>query len=236
MENKSSRKRPDSYVDYNLSTLKNSHGGYFVEATEANPDTAKELAQRLKRIQYNKPFTLTTEQQATVNCVECKKSSDIDLQFYAVFNVQVCYNCKRANPEKYSLLTKTEVKQDYMLTDGELRDVEELPRILKPNPLKSTYSNMMLFLKMNVEEYAKKKYSSLEDMDAEYFRRTTQKLEAKERRSNAKLLELRKRIRSTKPLAERIERMRPHDEHDFVQEGGKSKCRICGVAVVIEEI
>ena len=36
-----------------------------------------------------------------------------------VFGVPVCNSCKRKNEDKYSLLTKSECKEDYLLTDGQ---------------------------------------------------------------------------------------------------------------------
>lgn len=38
-----------------------------------------------------------------------------------IFGVSVCATCKRSNEDKYSLLTKGECKEDYLLTDGESR-------------------------------------------------------------------------------------------------------------------
>jgi hypothetical protein len=70
-------------------------------------------------------------------CKECD-SIDIDHLFKRVFGLLVCEKCKAEQPEKYSLLTKTECKevrglllgdayattvsrssQDYLLTDRE---------------------------------------------------------------------------------------------------------------------
>jgi hypothetical protein len=73
-------------------------------------------------------------------CNECR-SMDIDQTFKKVFGHLVCNKCKNEQPEKYSLLTKTECKEvsrnlyginpqdsdtaveDYLLTDGMLRDI-----------------------------------------------------------------------------------------------------------------
>lgn len=49
-------------------------------------------------------------------CVECK-TIEIDHKFLEVFNVAVCNTCKKAVPDKYSLLTKSECREDYLLTD-----------------------------------------------------------------------------------------------------------------------
>ena len=52
-------------------------------------------------------------------CRECG-SWEIDWVWEEVFGTEVCAGCKEKFPEKYSLLTKTEVKDDYLLTDREL--------------------------------------------------------------------------------------------------------------------
>jgi DNA-repair protein complementing XP-A cells len=51
-------------------------------------------------------------------CRECG-GLEIDWQWDDVFRTQVCGRCKEKFPEKYSLLTKTEAKDDYLLTDRE---------------------------------------------------------------------------------------------------------------------
>lgn len=52
-------------------------------------------------------------------CRECG-SLEIDWQWEDVFKCDICHRCKEKFPDKYSLLTKTEVKDDYLLTDREL--------------------------------------------------------------------------------------------------------------------
>lgn len=45
------------------------------------------------------------------------KSMELDLQMRAVFKVYVCGKCKGERPDEYSLLTKTECREDYLLTE-----------------------------------------------------------------------------------------------------------------------
>lgn len=49
-------------------------------------------------------------------CRECG-SLEIDWKWEEIFKCAVCNACKDKVPEKYSLLTKTEAKEDYLLTD-----------------------------------------------------------------------------------------------------------------------
>ena len=96
-----------------------------------------------------------------------------------MFGVRICNQCKKKHPDQYSLLTKTECKEDYLLTDSELRDQSLLPHMLKRNPHASNYSNMMLYLRMQVEEVAFKKWGGGEGLDEEWERRETVKRDRK---------------------------------------------------------
>jgi DNA-repair protein complementing XP-A cells len=52
-------------------------------------------------------------------CRECG-ALEIDWNWDEIFKCSVCHSCKEKLPEKYSLLTKTEAREDYLLTDREL--------------------------------------------------------------------------------------------------------------------
>jgi DNA-repair protein complementing XP-A cells len=138
-------------------------------------------------------------------CRECG-SLEIDWQWEEIFKCAVCNKCKDAVPEKYSLLTKTEAKDDYLLTDralsigtpmsnanleiAELKDPELLPHLNKPNPHKSHWHDMMLFLRYQVEEYAfSTKWGSSEALDAEFEKRELDKKRRKEDKFKSKLQE-----------------------------------------------
>lgn len=129
-------------------------------------------------------------------CRECG-SLEIDWTWEEVLHCQVCNACKDKLPEKYSLLTKTEAKEDYLLTDPELRDEGLLPHLEKPNPHKATWNNMMLYVRYQVEEYAfsEKKWGSAEALDEEFERRARETKERKEKKFRNKLQDLKKRTR-----------------------------------------
>ena len=109
----------------------------------------------------------------------------------------MCAACKERLPDKYSLLTKSEAREDYLLTDEELRDAELLPRLEKPNPHKSTWHSMMLYLRFQVEEYAfsDRKWGSTAALDAEFERRQVENKRRKEAKFKTKLEELKKKTR-----------------------------------------
>ncbi|KAI1389177.1 DNA repair protein [Hypoxylon trugodes] len=162
-----------------------------------------ERLQLLKKLRRQKagPFepglSSLQDKNERKKCAECK-SLEIDFVWEEVFGCAVCNACKEKYPEKYSLLTKTECREDYLLTEPELRDEELLPHLSRPNPHKSHWHDMMLFLRYQVEEYAfsKKKWGSAEALDAEFERREADKKKRKEAKFKEKLLDLKKRTRT----------------------------------------
>jgi len=128
-------------------------------------------------------------------CRECG-SLEIDWKWEEIFGCAICNACKEKLPDKYSLLTKTEAKEDYLITDPELKDEELLPHLERPNPHKSTWNNMMLFLRYQVEEYAfSKKWGSAEALDEEFEKRESDKKKRKEDKFQSRLKELKKKTR-----------------------------------------
>ena len=80
------------------------------------------------------------------------------------------------------------------MTDPELKDVELLPRIEKPNP--HGFSRMQLFLRFQVEEYAWKKWGSSEKLDEEWERREAMRIKRRDKKYNDQLREMRKKTRA----------------------------------------
>ncbi|PWY72971.1 DNA repair protein [Aspergillus heteromorphus CBS 117.55] len=129
-------------------------------------------------------------------CRECG-SLEIDWKWEEMLRCCVCFACKEKFAERYSLLTKTEAREDYLLTNSELQDEDLLPHLERPNPHKSTWNNMMLYLRYQVEEYAfsDKKWGSPEALDEEFERRENEKKRRREAKFKTKLQDLKKRTR-----------------------------------------
>ncbi|RDW88006.1 DNA repair protein [Coleophoma cylindrospora] len=205
------------YVEYDFSKMTDTKGGFltveddpFNKALHAPKEGEKpahmtmkewERHQLLKTLRQQKsgPFEpgLSVLGKSGLKCRECG-SLEIDWQWEEVFKCAVCSSCKEKLPEKYSLLTKTEAKDDYLLTDPELKDPELLPHLNKPNPHKSHWHDMMLFLRFQVEEYAfsAAKWGSPEALDAEFEKREAEKKKRKEDKFKSKLKELKKKTRT----------------------------------------
>ena len=60
----------------------------------------------------------------------------------------------------------------------ELKDESILPHLLRPNPHGGTFSNMMLYLRVQAEEFAYKKWGSEQGLDDEFDRRECGSLQA----------------------------------------------------------
>jgi DNA-repair protein complementing XP-A cells len=152
------------YVDYDLSAMTDTKGGFL--AVEDDPHSSfdttikpgqhqldqkpknmtsqewerLQLIRSLKR-QKAGPFepgiSILEEEENRKRCRECR-CLEIDWVWDEVFKCRVCNSCKDKYPEKYSLLTKTECKQDYLLTDRKLPLFERAFFVLRPNGLFSS--------------------------------------------------------------------------------------------------
>lgn len=232
------------FVEYDFSKMTDTKGGFLAEeddpfnkalhvrdgkdGEDQKPAhmTQKEWEreQLLRSLRRDKagPFepgiSVLDEKSEQKACRECG-GLEIDWKWEEELECRVCHACKDKFPEKYSLLTKTEAKEDYLLTDrefffpfnwrmlwcrvltigsiAELRDEELLPHLERPNPHKSTWNNMMLYLRYQVEEYAfsPKKWGSPEALDAEFERRENEKKRRREAKFKTKLDDLKKRTR-----------------------------------------
>lgn len=124
------------------------------------------------------------------------------------------------------------------VSPAELRDEDLLPHMLKANPHKSTYSNMMLYVRYQVEEFAWKKWGSPEALDAEYEKRTAEKSKKKNRKFEEGLRDLRRRTK------ESVWQRKKDEEHKHVfgpvqarrGEGGQQVCHTCGFTIDFEEL
>lgn len=84
-----------------------------------------------------------------------------------------------------------------------MKDPDLLPHLSKPNPHKSHWHDMMLFLRFQVEEYAfKTKWGSAEGLDAEFERREIEKKKRKQAKFDEKLQDLKKKTRTDKWIKE----------------------------------
>lgn len=181
------------YIEFDFATMIDTRGGFIGEESEGPKDgeTLDEWKDK-KQVIYDPAPPLDVRNAP--KCYECGLI-EIDQNLYKNFReVRACRRCIKEKPEKYSLLTKTECREDYLLTDPELRDVLLLARIEKPNP--HGYSRMQLFLRFQVEEFAWKKWGSSDKLDEEWEKRETMRIKRRDKKYNDQLLEMRKKTRA----------------------------------------
>ena len=183
----------------------------------------------------------------TFGCLVCNKCKNDLPEKYSLLTKTECKEVRSYIIR--SLERPTRFLQDYLLTDcmsvppvccaeglpqptAELRDQEALPHLLKANPHKSTFANMMLYVRYQVEEFAWKKWGSPEALDTEYRRRTAIKKKTKNRKFEESLRDLRRRTRET------VWQKRQDAEHKHVYgpvENGTQVCHTCGFTIEVEE-
>lgn len=195
--------RRQDYIEYDFSTMKNSYGG-FINSEDAQDGLDAKKAKTLEdwqEEQKNRRMLFEEEMPAfnissAPRCDECQINIEMDPLMMKVFHLQICKTCVKNHPEKYSLLTKTECKEDYFLTDPELSDEALLDRLDKPNPHSGTFSRMQLFVRCQVEEFAFKKWGGEEGLDKEWQRREEGRSVRREKKYQQKLKEMRLKTRA----------------------------------------
>jgi DNA-repair protein complementing XP-A cells len=129
------------YVEYDFSKMTDTKGGFLTQeddpfnkqlhALEEKDNKPANMTQKewerhqlLQTLRRNRegPFepglSVLDDKSQQKTCRECG-SLEIDWKWEEMLHCCICHACKDKFPEKYSLLTKTEAKEDYLLTDRE---------------------------------------------------------------------------------------------------------------------
>lgn len=121
-----------------------------------------------------------------LTCEVCGSSSLIDPEFYENFCVAICFSCKDSS-KIYTIITKTQARSDFLLTDEELADSSVLPSISRKNPHNPRWADMKLYLKKNVLDFAIKKYGSEEALKEAISNKNEVKSDRKAKQFSKKL-------------------------------------------------
>lgn len=247
--------RTKDYIEYDFATMRNLNGGYINPEDRAGynyenedslgskkqktlDDWKREQKERLYLYENAPPPEHISE---APKCVECNINIEMDPVLHDVFKLQVCKSCAKENPEKYSLLTKTECKEDYFLTDPELNDPELFHRIEKPNPHSGTFARMQLFVRCEIETFAFKKWGGEEGLDEEWHRREAGKTYRRQKKYQKEMLKMRMKTRAQEYTTRLKERKhgKAHVHHFSAPiDGGKNedgypvlrrRCTECGL-------
>jgi DNA-repair protein complementing XP-A cells len=227
------------FVDYDLSQITDTKGGYFLPNASTKAKQEEEAKKKIIYEHTQLPLVNIVDASRDIEdirkeqgCKDCG-SLQLDAELFTHYHIHVCSDCRQDKPDKYSLLTKSEAKQDYLLTDEELRDTSVMPFWQRPNPHKKAFADMKLYLREQVEQFSFKKWGGEEGLDKEYERRVNTKQAKKQKEFKQKMSDLKKRTRTSVWAEKKEEQHR----HEFIDDGnGISKCITCGLQVEVETL
>jgi DNA-repair protein complementing XP-A cells len=129
------------FIEYDLSRMTDTKGGFLSAQDDPHnrvlhaPESRKrdeepkpagmsveewERIQLLRKLRANQEPALSVlineKEKKAKSCRECG-SLEVDFKWLETFGCAVCKACRDKMPEKYSLLTKTEAREDYLLTN-----------------------------------------------------------------------------------------------------------------------
>ena len=172
-------------------------------------------------------------------CVEC--SAKFASSFLSKnFSVTVCDECKDID-EKYKLITATQVRQRYLLTDRHMIEdsAGKLSFIEKRNPRNSGWSRMKLFLECQVREKAFLVWGGLEGIEKEGKRRRELSHNVKRNKYRKELKKLRSSIKiasaSFRPVSHEHS-YGPEELVDSETDKYTKECTICGYKLIYEKL
>ena len=112
-----------------------------------------------------------------------------------------------------------------------------MPHWIRPNPHQSTYANMLLFLREQVEKFAWNKWGSPEAMDLEFEKREKEKTSRKEKKYKEKIKQLRKGTRTSTWQKTDLQ-IKSTCDHIFtlLDDQSLKVCQCCGMSVQVEQL
>lgn len=148
-------------------------------------------------------------------------SPHLERVFLDVFSIPICKKCSY---EHLKLITKTSCKEDYLLSDCEIKHFKFIER---PNPHKHGWNSMQLYNKEEIENHTIKRFGSLLNLENEKKKRSEEKRNRKIKKMQIKIKEMRKHTFILKKANKH--------KHTFIQKGSYGICE-CGMEVEQEEI
>jgi DNA-repair protein complementing XP-A cells len=212
--------------------LSDTHGGFFAPHDDSDHGV-RAPAQRV--LVEEPPPDLASPHKI---CIDCSQEF-YDGLLRKQFGINVCDDCRKLNEnEKYTLITKTEAKEEYLLTDVDL-DVNfgGLVCVEKKNPRNERWGLMKLYLRCQVEKVCFDRYGGEDGLDKEIVRRSEEKLKMQSKKQKNKVARLRKETMTSlwrKPAS--------NHEHSFGAERESSPnvwiktCSECGFEVEFERM
>eukprot|EP00039_Didymoeca_costata_P012970 m.190051 g.190051 ORF g.190051 m.190051 type:complete len:205 (-) comp15637_c2_seq7:81-695(-) len=174
------------------------------------------------------------------NCEECKKDFDRST-LLKNFGVCVCNQCRDLHYElKYSYITKTEAKEEYLLKEHHLTGPDGLKFVERKNTRNENWSTIKLYLLCQVEELSFKTYGGEDGLDAELLKLGEEKKKRKIAANEKKIKKLRKETLTANWMSKVLKKKHEHDMGDEEQISGtdmwQKKCKTCDYKVEFEKM
>eukprot|EP00055_Hartaetosiga_balthica_P017597 m.119428 g.119428 ORF g.119428 m.119428 type:complete len:287 (-) comp9357_c0_seq2:11-871(-) len=227
--------------------FKDSYAGFFIEeepsstASQQNEDDTS-TKDRNSIVFEPGPEVLIPSYPLLPKCKDCNKEFSTSF-LRKHFGEIVCDRCKdEHNNGKYSLITKTTAKQDYLLRESELCPETEggLRFMEKENPTGKSYNKMKLYLRYQVEEKCFTRFKNLQGLEEEHDRRDEDQKDKKLKRHKKKMDKLRKETMTGTWLKEQKPHTHiylPDDEvYDEQEDEWIKTCKDCGFQVRFEKM
>lgn len=153
-------------------------------------------------------------------CMHCG-GIPVSQEMRGCLGLLVCDRCSRS---RVRLITKTNCRERYLLTEEEILQFRCLTR---PNPHRGSWNDMQLYLEDEISKFSIQKHGSLEEVERIKGERSEQ---LKRRRMG----KIKKQVKSLKQKVFLKPRKEFH-RHTFRRVGPRGVCE-CGMEVELEEI
>lgn len=228
----------EKYEELKVGANQDTGGGFFIADDDDKTDPLIKASTSQKKDVPVLPDTRENE------CVDCEDGFSNSFLF-SNFGEKICDNCKEMKG-RHSLITRTEAKNEYLLSDVDL-DKREPPLkcVLKKNPREYAHSYMKLYMRMQVEERAIEVWGSEEALEEERERREGKREGRKRKQFEKQMKDLRMQARSSyyqKRLASAAHEHEFGEEEPFENEDDpdgeyfRSICTTCGLEKKYEKM
>ncbi|KAH9511231.1 hypothetical protein DERF_009703 [Dermatophagoides farinae] len=203
--------RLERYNELNVQSSQDFGGGFFVDHHDS--DRKINSINNSSLTASSTKITIKPDTRENV-CDECDDNFS-NSYLLSNFGEKICDSCKDLK-QKHKLITRTEAKQEYLLTDVDL-DKRDPPLrcIMKRNPRVYARGHMRLYLRLQVEERALEVWGSEQQLEEERENRDAKREGRKRKQFDKQMKELRMQARSS--LYHKRLQSQSH-EHDFGDE------------------
>lgn len=229
----------EKYSELKVSNNQDTGGGFFVD-TDSKASTSSGWSANRSDDQHPLPILPDTRERT---CSECNDNYSNSF-LLSTFGEEICDQCKDLKG-KHCLVTRTEAKNEYLLTDVDLDRREPPLRCwLRKNPREYARGCMKLYLRMQVEERALEVWGSEEKLEEERELREGKRESRKRKQFDKQMKQLRMSTQSS--FYEK--RLNRGHEHQFGPEEAfdnpddpdgdyyRQVCSVCGLEKKFEKM